>query len=385
MGHEQRVTIGWRVFRAGRIVVGVAAFFYLLLVCDAAWGTGQAALAPAWLTVLVIAFVATLIHEIGHALTALACGHRVILFAVRPFAWHVHNRYLALMPRGYEPGLGGMVVCLPDRLEAATTWRERAIFAGGPVASALLAGVGLAFGIPAATGYDAAPPAAFGQLDWGLLAYGLGTWSALLTVLSLLPSGKGHHSDGERLWALRKGIDLPRYLLSVLGAYGKYTVRLRDWPAWLLHEVATMPPTIEDFGTAIEQWEIGIELDAASVDASNARKMLDAFRAHHGDSEWLAACDAYFTAIWEADWRAAEAKLWRGESTWSDQALKSAAEAAVAARAGDKSATAGRLAEMKREIAKRSLFTDLTFRDIQSRIESTLAETYAATPVLSTA
>ena len=190
----------------------------------------------------------------------------------------------------------------------------------------------------------------------------------------------GHRSDGQQLWAMRDGLDVSQYFFGVVGGCSKYTVRLRDWPAWLLRELVAAPPIAEEFDVAAERWDIGRVLDAESVDVVATRRMLDAFRGRHGNSEWLASCDAYFTAIWECDWRAAELKLWRAESTLNDRALCSAAEAAVAARAGDDNSTAKHLASMRSEIAKRSPFLDLTFRDIGQRIETVLRAGHAIKP-----
>jgi hypothetical protein len=369
-----------RFARGARITVGAFVYIYVIFLGVAAWGTGQAALLPAILSAVAIAFVAVVVHELGHAVAATVSGHKVVVFAARPLAWHVHNRQLIYMARTYQPDVGGFVFSVPVGPAGATLSRRRLIVAGGPFASALLALVGLAYGAPALG--IVAPAESLPAADPRLLVFGLGVCSAWLTVLSLLPHPtQNYRSDGQQLWALRGGFDLAQYRLGVLAAYSKYTVRLRDWPAWLLRDIAAAPPSVEDFDKAIVQWAIGRALDAEVVDIVGTRSMLDGFRATHGDSEWLASCDAYFTAVWEADWRGAELKLWRAESTLVDQALLYAAEAAVTARAGDAVATERHLREMRKEIAKRSLFPDLTFRDIGRRIEAVLADALATRPL----
>jgi hypothetical protein len=377
MGDSDERGLLRRFARGARTSVGVLVYIYVVLVGVAAWGTGQAALLPAIFSAAASAFVAVVVHELGHAVAATASGHKVLVFAARPLAWHVHNRRLVYMARKYQRDVGGFVFSVPVEPAGATLWRRRFIIAGGPIASALLAIGCLTYGAPALG--IVAPAEGLPAAGARLLVFGLGVWSAWLTVLSLLPHPtQNYRSDGQQLWALRGGFDLAQYRLGVLAAYSKYTVRLRDWPAWLLRDIAAAPPSVEDFDKAIEQWAIGRALDAEVVDIVGTRSMLDGFRAAHGDSEWLASCDAYFTAVWEADWQDAEQKLWRSESALTDQALLCAAEAAVAARSGDSDATERHLKEMRKEIAKRSLFPDLTFRDIGRRIEIVLAEVLAA-------
>jgi hypothetical protein len=369
---------GWlrRSARGARITVGILVYFYVLLLGVAAWGTGQAALPPAIFSTVASAFVAVVVHELGHAIAATVSGHKVVVFAARPLAWHVHNRRLVYMARKYQPDVGGFVFSVPVEPAGATLFRRRLIVAGGPFASALLALIGLAYGAPALG--NVAPAEGFPAADPRLLVFGLGVFSAWLTALSLLPHPtQNHRSDGQQLWAMRGGFDLALYRLAVLAGYSKYTVRLRDWPAWLLRDIAAAPPPMDDLDKAMGQWAIGRALDAEVVDIIGTRSLLDRFRAAHGDSEWLASCDAYFTAVWEADWRGAELKLWRAESALVDQALLHAAAAAVTARGGDAAATEKHLGEMRKEIAKRSVFPDLTFRDIGRRIESVLSDVLA--------
>jgi|GEM_PF-2293249 len=376
MGDSDAPGLLRRLARGTRTWVGVLVYLYVVLVGVAAWGTGSAALLPAMFSAVASAFVAVVVHELGHAVAAIASGHRVLVFAARPFAWHVHNRRLVYMARKYEHDVGGFVFSVPVEPAGATLWRRRFTIVGGPLASALLAIGCLIYGAPALG--VVAPTGGLPAADPRFLVFGLGIWSAWLTVLSLLPHPtQNYRSDGQQLWAMRRGLDVANYRLGVLAGYSKYTVRLRDWPAWLLRDIAAASPPMDDLEKAMEQWAIGRALDAKVVDIVATRSMLDAFRAAYGDSEWLASCDAYFTAVWEADWQHAERKLWRSESTLTDQALLCAAEAAVAARSGDSVATERHLGEMRKEIAKRSLFPDLTFRDIGRRIEVVLAEVLA--------
>ena len=136
-------------------------------------------------------------------------------------------------------------------------------------------------------------------------------------------------------------------------------------------------PRSDELARVIDQIEIGIILDSEPVDLSEARDRLDAYRDQYGDSEWLASCDAYFTAIWEGDWKAGEARLWSRREANADGALRCAAAAAVAARAGDRQAMADRLDEMDAFVRQRSPFADLTYRDIRRQVEAALSETRA--------
>ena len=87
--------------------------------------------------------IATLVHEAGHAVAALACGWRVVAFSVRPIGLHVPSRRLVWLPREHRKDLGGYVASVPTTLARGTIGRWMWIVAGGPAASLLFAAIAL--------------------------------------------------------------------------------------------------------------------------------------------------------------------------------------------------------------------------------------------------
>ena len=139
----------------------------------------------AWLAILLIGFVAVLIHELGHAVTANAVGGRVGRIVVFPIEFAVTSRKLRLVRHWGRGDLGGYVTYTLDRIEAR---RRHAIVAiAGPAAN-IVTGVaaGSSFAI-AAPGI--LPPGAAVATAFAILSVGMG-------LANLIPFDG---SDGMRL------------------------------------------------------------------------------------------------------------------------------------------------------------------------------------------
>lgn len=139
----------------------------------------------AWLAILLIGFVAVLIHELGHAVAANAVGGRVGRIVVFPVEFVVASRKLRLVRHWGRGDLGGYVTYTLDRVEAR---RRHAIVAiAGPAAN-IVTGVaaGSSFAI-AAPGI--LPPGAAIATAFAILSVGMG-------LANLIPFDG---SDGMRL------------------------------------------------------------------------------------------------------------------------------------------------------------------------------------------
>jgi hypothetical protein len=338
-------------------------------------------------------FVVTLVHEAGHAITAVALGWRVIAFVVRPFGIQLPNRNLAIVPRRFRAGFGGWITTVPRRREAGTRANWSAILAAGPIASLALAAIAF---VASATFLAEAPHrvARLGDFSIDLytrpivasgIAIGLGIQSLQACLFAILPDYRdGVTTDGTRWRALRKPgsnyeIYAPlRWLETLLNS----KIRLRDRPGWILADVEATPWPTEEVATMMARYratiEIGTVLDSVPVDTLLARRLIDRFRAVHGTSHWLAGCDAWLAAAWEDDPDRARAVLAEHPGLSDIPQMTLAAEAAVAAREGDAAIAHARLDAMDKEIARSSPFRDLTFRDLRGYVETLLAETMAA-------
>ena len=315
-------------------------------------------------------FLSALIHEMGHALIALARRWRVVVIVVRPIGWQIHNNNLAWIPRDFDKGRAGWVLSVPTSRHVDTRHNWSLIVAGGPVASGLFAmlavGGGLFMGseLPAAIGY-------------GPMIIGLALQSLHSCVFSLLPKMRsGGPTDGEQLRSLwRAGGDYKKnrpllWLISMV----KSQVRLREVPDWLWTYAHEMPSQTEDVQAFLERLEIGRALDEAEVDIASTRYLIDQFKANYAADAWLAACEAYFAAVWEGRSnlseatipieRPAERELWP---------LSLAADAAISASEDRYDKAEVLLDEMDEAIKSLQPFRDPTFVDIRSRVERLIA------------
>jgi len=304
----------------------------------------------------------TLLHEAGHALAARACGWRVIVFAVRPLAVRLPDRNIVFLGRRWHTRQSGWVLSVPDRPAVATRGRFAIIVAAGPVICLLLA-------VPLLAATTAPGRGA------GLIACGFGVLALRSCLFSLLPSTHaGGTSDGQSLWRLWGDESwTTRRPQMWLGAMLNYNVQLRDLPRWMIDAVLAPVPTEESRMRYVATMEIGIVLDSLPVDVARARKLIDAYRACYGATEWLDSVDSYCAAIWEAEGKKAQATLWSGERSEEMRPMVLAAEAAVAARAGDVTTARSRLAAMRAAVKAESPFRNATFGNIGRQIESVLA------------
>jgi Zn-dependent protease len=154
-------------------VVGVLADYF----------PGDTGLIPRLAIDAVLAFVAVLVHELGHAAAAWRLGADVRSIVVLPFELRLHPRKLRTKWKAGKGDLGGYVTYTLDRIDARR--KHLMIAAAGPGANLLLAFVG---GLAA------------GQLGLTTLA------GTLLGALAMLSAGMGlanlvpfKGSDGQHI------------------------------------------------------------------------------------------------------------------------------------------------------------------------------------------
>lgn len=309
-------------------------------------------------------FLCCLIHEIGHLVAALSCRWRIIVVAVRPFAFHVPNRELAFVARSLHEEDAGWVVSVPRSAEKDTEKRWRTILISGPAANGALA-------LAAALASFSLPVS--GVVNLARLALALTLQSCHRGALSLLPANPPHLSDGSRLRALGHprtayAVDRPALWLMTLLTHN---MRLATLPSWLLERARRWPALSDEMKRFMATVEIGIVLDRSPVDTATARRLIERFRRLYGTNAWLAACDAYLAAVWEGKADGPD-PVPAGAAAEHIVALTLAAEAAVAARRGQADEARRRLDEMDRALKPASPFKDATFRDIRRQVEALL-------------
>ncbi|MBA2933089.1 M50 family metallopeptidase [Sphingomonas sp. CGMCC 1.13654] len=360
-----------RALRSALWCASLACWFAPLLVYAGSF-RDQPNILYGFLALTVGGLVSTLVHEIGHAATALACGWRIVTFAVRPFGWQVPSRSFAFVPRRYRKGLSGWVAAVPRASDDRAKMHWSRIIAAGPMASLILAAASFAAMLLLPGPSDSA------FIDPKGLALGFMLQSLYTCVFTILPAVRpGGMSDGTQWRALRKADE--RYsrdkAIVWMNTLLVNKVRIRALPGWMVDEAEQAAEAREDISPYVATVRVAQVLDAETVDVARARHLIERFRVTHATpalDEWLASCDAYVAAVWENDAVRAKARLVeRGGSASS--ALFRAAEAAVAARTGDKALMRSKLKAMWAALRLESPFRDDTYRTIDRRIRALLA------------
>jgi hypothetical protein len=329
---------------------------------------------PSWvgiplagLCVVFGSFTASAIHECGHAMAALACRWQIIVFAVRPFAFQLPNRDLAMLWSGHERGGGGWVAVAPPPNARNPGAAFAFIVIAGPLASLLFAAFALAgWGTVLAQ-------ADVGGVPLSHMAFGLGLQTFFSGTFSLIPHRDGRKSDGEYLRLLASGRGPPpeTWPAIAVAIRTRHKVRLSRIPDALM-EGAWAAAATADARRYLAGTEIGRALDSPPVDAAAARRLIEDYRTEYGTNAWLGACDAYLAAMWEGDGIRAQAALPQAAEMEGLEPLYLAAQAAVAARLGRRSEAEARLVRMEAALLEQSPFRDLTFEDIKHHIETLL-------------
>lgn len=166
-------------------------------------------------------WVVLAVHELGHLIGAQSAGWKPALFCVGPLRIDFGTQGARVSFNRAWGTWGGLAAAVPPP-ERATPQGMARVVAGGPVASVVLALVGVGMvGL-------AAPPHGWVALGWGMVAFSSGA----IALATLIPSQLGgFRSDGAQLWALWRrdpAVD-ERLALSTVWAQSMAGVRPRDW------------------------------------------------------------------------------------------------------------------------------------------------------------
>jgi len=88
-------------------------------------------------------FIPIFVHELGHALAARSVGWRIWMFHVTPLKLRLQPLRLTFGASG-EPGILGLVVATPSDIKFDTRLHSSIFTICGPIASWVLAAIGLA-------------------------------------------------------------------------------------------------------------------------------------------------------------------------------------------------------------------------------------------------
>jgi hypothetical protein len=220
--------------------VGTAVIYAGLIVGSSFWSAwarghglpprGQLIERLAW--VLIAGLIATGIHELGHALTAIALDMRVRRVLVGPFSANFQQGrwQFRFLPKEILSA-GGAVGTIPATMEEYR-WRQLLMCAAGPVASGALAAFGFAITLNL--------PGTAWEPYWLVCSY-VATYSLLGFVVNLIPmQPEGMYSDGAKIYQLLAG-GAPAKIEEAFASVSASlvgSVRPRDWNADLLAAAA---------------------------------------------------------------------------------------------------------------------------------------------------
>jgi hypothetical protein len=310
----------------------------------------------------------TFVHELGHAVGAMAVGWRVVIFAVGRTALQIPNRSVGLLKQDNpHRELAGWVLAIPPTRSQATLKRDIVFTAAGPVASLVFAILLLAgaLSIPHQGGSPRFEPA--------LIVGGLAWQSFALFLINAIPhQGANRSNDGMSIVSrIRQGASNTVTLSPLVWMFALHDAgtRLRDYPQWLVSDCDAVTRGDAELERWLEVLLIGRALDAASPDAKAARAMIDSYHERYPASHWSVACEAYLASVLEERTEAAEAVMEKVTDPSDIPQLTLAAQAAIAMRRGRTGDAKLALDEMDVIVRSESVFTDMTYRDIRRIIE----------------
>jgi hypothetical protein len=275
-------------------------------------------------------WVVVLVHEVGHLLGGRLAGMRPLMLFAGPLHVDFGADRTRLRYNRVAGTFGGLAACIPRPDTSPGGYATLVV--GGPLASALLAAIGLPGGL------------ALGGWAGGML-FATGALSLLIGCATLLPlRAGGFMSDGGQLLGIARGDaeTTARLGLATLMAQSARGVRPRDWDPRVLYEAtaATDEPTMKLVAALLRATRAEDAGDAATAEAhwrAIAALLADPAVTGIADASRRGAMVplAAWIATEQGDAAAARAWFEAGRGGFGDPAATALAEAAVRRAEGD--------------------------------------------------
>ncbi|MCB0637532.1 MAG: hypothetical protein KDC54_12975 [Lewinella sp.] len=298
------------------------------------YGKGQLLVLLACLPLLYLLVIGW--HELGHVAVGRLQGFRFFSLTVGPFSWRREGERIVFAWNSKINLAGGLALMLPQS-EARMATRFAAYAAGGPLASLLLAllGLGLAWWLP--SGIFAT-----------LLAGAIGGFSLLIFIVTILPfRAGGFSSDGKRILTLLSASESAQIEVTALRviAFTQTDRPLRELPIAAIEQAQDSTTITEQYRVLFHYYRYLYYL--ATQDVATAETALHAFLAGlgtfppgMGEGYYLEA--VLFHAYVTGDREQAEAAMARFRPTPFTQDLeRELAEAGLAHLRGEPVAVTG--------------------------------------------
>ena len=295
------------------------------------------------LPVLILAVLAT--HEVGHLLGGFSRGMRFLLLIVGPFQWTRSPGGIRFKWVFNLGTMGGIAAATPDPAAPLTPQLRRLII-GGPLASLVLAILGLAM----ALGFEGRAGA------YGVIIAAMSFLIFLVTAAPLRAGG--FMSDGMQFLELRRGgaaVTERQVLLRLMGV--SYAgVRPRDWEPQLVRDALHLQSVEPLRRIAGRVFAFYHALDRGA--AAELREHAD-WLARHIDGypdgfRQSIALELCLVAAQRGDAEAAREWWKRSRGGVVDAARRALGEASLAALEGDKSRMARAVATARRALSRGS-------------------------------
>ncbi|MCP5396802.1 MAG: hypothetical protein H6918_08725 [Sphingomonadaceae bacterium] len=316
------------------------------------------------IVLMVGTLISTLLHELGHLVAGWIVGWRLVVINVMGLSLHWWNMRFHLDKPDIAADAGGWVVMIPDSAAALTPFRHLVMVAGGPLVSLAQTVVGISLAILAYKGPF------FGPFALDVVGLGLAFFGLITFLGTAIPSKRAESNDASTIlrdfamWRSGERFDPAAWLALLL----QYNVRLRELPEWLIADAINYHAESDYADRYFRSLEIGIALDAKQVDANRALGLIEEYEQLFGIDDWLACCRAYCEAAHLHDLTAARRSMEKAGFPSSLPQMDYAARAAIAMLEGDRGNAMELLKLMDAEIAAKSPFRDMTFRDIRKQI-----------------
>jgi hypothetical protein len=307
------------------------------------------------------------VHELGHALAALAVGWRVLVFHVAPCALRSQPLRVIFAGSLSGPDVAGSVFACPPSERERTGARDMTVSAGGPVISLALALVlvpgalllwptheDLALIARLRDAFDHAYTASAAPADMTrAIVFALGLYSFAGFVLSAWPifGPDGPKNDAALFFStLAYGAGPARE--AALGSaqmLWKLGIPTRHWPSWVQEGLEALRQD-PDLRPATYALDVLIGLNEDATDALRAK--LAEMRETHADMIDVIVVDAFVAACIDRDFPRAQQSLARNTDLnsadwWFTPYLWQLANAAIAANSGDAAMAEARLEAVK--------------------------------------
>jgi hypothetical protein len=315
------------------------------------------------------------------------------VITVWPVAIHIPTGKIIVSNRVNTSDGGGYLFSTPATLSHNRAYRFILIILAGPLASLAMGvcmlwlassqfaprpAIGPEFS-HAAPVIDLLKPEAVRSYFCVAVGFALMNFSAFIRTIIPTPASSRQNDGRMILDLLRNRSRSARPVVMWIEWLLFHRIRLRDIPDWMYDAARAENSKAISLPPIYDQWDIARALDAETVHPESVRALIESYRVTYGNNDWLLNCDGWLAATHENDVARAENALALRQGTSDGKAMHAAAEAAVAARRGQRDIVKTKLGWLDQELLAESIFPNATFCDLRRAVVAIAADTPSVT------